>query len=114
MRKYCDSMIFNQQALTRKTNRISIFSIQCRDLSVNAVRNQQIVGSNPTGGSRQSSKYKVFRVHFGGRPVDLPPGCPRNVRVCQGGRHHRLDFLSGAAIHECAAVVEGAWAEEFE
>jgi hypothetical protein len=28
---------------------------------------------NPTGGSRKSSKYEVLRVHFGGRPVDLPP-----------------------------------------
>ncbi len=36
-----------------------------------AVRNQQVVGSNPTGGSRESNKCKVFEVHLGGHSVDL-------------------------------------------
>src|SRR6266853_1490059 len=36
------------------------------------IRNQQVVGSNPTGGSRKSSRYKALKVHFGGHSVDLP------------------------------------------
>ena len=37
------------------------------------IRNQQVVGSNPTGGSRKSSKYKALKVHFGGHSVDPSP-----------------------------------------
>jgi hypothetical protein len=50
------------------------------------IRNQQVVGSNPTGGSKKSSKHKASKVHFGGHSVDLL----RTVRVCQGGRRDRL------------------------
>jgi hypothetical protein len=35
------------------------------------IRNQQVVGSNPTGGSRKSSKYKALKVHLGGHSVHL-------------------------------------------
>jgi hypothetical protein len=35
------------------------------------IRNQQVVGSNPTGGSKNSNKYKASDVHFGGHSVDL-------------------------------------------
>jgi hypothetical protein len=34
------------------------------------IRNQQVVGSNPTGGSKNSSKYKVLRVHLRGHSID--------------------------------------------
>jgi hypothetical protein len=42
-------------------------------LSANAIRYQQVVGSNPTGGSRKFSKYKTFTIHLGGHSVDQPP-----------------------------------------
>ena len=35
------------------------------------VRNQQVVGSNPTGGSKKPSKPKTLKVHFGGHSLDL-------------------------------------------
>ena len=35
------------------------------------IHNQQVVGSNPTGGSKKSSKYKALKVHFGGHSVDI-------------------------------------------
>jgi len=37
------------------------------------IRNQQVVGSNPTGGSRKSSKFKEFSVHLDSHSVELPP-----------------------------------------
>jgi hypothetical protein len=53
------------------------------------IRNQQVVGSNPTGGSRKSSKHKALKVHFDGHSVDLLRIVREmsefvNVRVCQG------------------------------
>ena len=35
------------------------------------IRNQQVVGSNPTGGSKKSSKHKALKIHFSGHSVDL-------------------------------------------
>jgi hypothetical protein len=35
------------------------------------IRNQQVVGSNPTGGSNKSSKYEALKVHLGSHSVDL-------------------------------------------
>ncbi len=34
------------------------------------IRNQQVVGSNPTGGSRRPKKCKEFFDHFYGRSVE--------------------------------------------
>jgi hypothetical protein len=53
------------------------------------IRNQQVVGSNPTGGSRKSSKHKALKVHFGGHSVDLL----RIVREMSEFGKERLDFL---------------------
>ena len=36
------------------------------------IRNQQVVGSNPTGGSKTPKKYKAFQIHLGGHSVALP------------------------------------------
>jgi len=46
------------------------------------IRNQQVVGSNPMGGSKKSSRYKALRVHIGGHSVALIA----IVRVCQETR----------------------------
>src|ERR1700724_1958740 len=35
--------------------------------SLPSVRNQQVVGSNPTGGSKKSTKFNKFFDHLGGR-----------------------------------------------
>jgi hypothetical protein len=37
------------------------------------IRNQQVVGSNPTGGSKKSSKFKESWVHRDGHSVELSP-----------------------------------------
>jgi hypothetical protein len=35
------------------------------------IRNQQVVGSNPTGGSRKSGKHKAFDGDLVGHGIDL-------------------------------------------
>ena len=64
-------LIFNQQGILIKTCKIRDSRASDSEPYLLAVRNQQVVGSNPTGGSKNSSKYRVLRVHLRGHSVDL-------------------------------------------
>ncbi len=66
------------------------------------IRNQQVVGSNPTGGSKKANKVNEFFGHLDGHSVELPPivrklsefvkslcASPRYVRARPTYRSHR-------------------------
>jgi hypothetical protein len=55
------------------------------------IRNQQVVGSNPTGGSKNTKNVKAFRGHFGGRSVDLSRIVrTMSARFCCKGMNERM------------------------
>ena len=47
------------------------------------IRNQQVVGSNPTGGSRKSSKINDVSETSTGIESLAGVDCPQSVRICE-------------------------------
>src|ERR1700690_3043367 len=62
-------LISNQQAICREEFKIKSLCEHVAEMCRLAVRNQQVVGSNPTGGSRKSDNHKASRVYLG-QPCD--------------------------------------------